>query len=323
MKRRGVIACIFAAASLSLPPRPAVAQPATADSSAASTGAAHAATTSCAGGGADSTAPLTLADRLDILHNLNTSKEVAQPAFAQYTRPDTGKASGSVSAAVKYQAFSSACVSFGPFAEYIWNNLTSKRVNTLRVGIDADWQVRPIGPSFSAGSPLVLGQINYRADREKHTKSAQAVAQFTWVSANQIWPAPNATWRPAGPAFDLVWSPLLGLVYDGIFEAADEEAEGGILRLAPQVDVVVYPAGILLDRRLELAYSFLYQYDVSDGTSEHDDRHTRRRATLSFFPIRDDNIAAGLSVMRNSGEDPTKGYANEQYWQFGITLRVK
>jgi hypothetical protein len=264
----------------------------------------------------------TIPERLDILHSLNTSKEVAQPAFAQYTKPEDGRASGAVSAATKYELYATACRSVGPFAEYIWNNATSKRQNTLRAGVDAEWQVRAIGPKLATSSPLLLGQLNYRGDREKHTESVQSVVQLTWVEPNQSWPAPNATWR-VGRLFDFVWAPLAGVVYDQVVQAKDRAARGAVVRLAPQVDAVLYPAGLALDRRLELAASYLFQVDIVDGTSEADDHHSRRRASVSFFPYRSDDVSAGLSVSHTSGEDPTKGYVSEKVWQLGFTLRVK
>jgi hypothetical protein len=267
------------------------------------------------------TAGMSFSDRVDIVHSLNTSREVAQPAFAQYTKPEPGDATGAVSGAIKYLATATSCRSLGLFTEYIWNNATSKRQNTLRAGFDGDWQLRAIGGQY-VYSPLVLGQVNYRGDREKHTESAEAVAQLTVVMRNQVWPAPNATWR-VGRLFDLTWAPLLGLVYDQVLQAGDAAARGSILRFAPQVDVVVYPAGVQLDRRLELSYSYLLQVDIVDNTSEDDDRHERRRAGVSFFPFRSDLVAAGFTVARTSGEDPTKGYVDERFWQAGITLRVK
>ena len=103
----------------------------------------------------------------------------------------------------------------------------------------------------------------------------------------------------------------------------DGAATGSILRFAPQIDAVLYPAAVQLERRLELSWSYLYQADLVDNTSEADNRHERRRAGVSFFPYRNDTVAAGISIVRTSGEDPTKGYVDERFWQFGFTLRVK
>ncbi|MHB1312513.1 MAG: hypothetical protein ACYC3L_10910 [Gemmatimonadaceae bacterium] len=263
-----------------------------------------------------------LQDRVDIMHALNTSKQVAQPAFLQYTWPDTGHAYGSVSTAVKVALCNTELIRIGPFAEYVWTNQASKRQNTLRAGADVYWQLREVAENKSEGSPILLAQLDYKADREKSTESAQGLAQLTWVQRNRSWPAPNATWR-LGRLADVVWSPNLSVLLDHIVHAEKADDRGTVLRGGLQADVSVFPSAVSLNRRLELFSSYAVQRDFIDNTAETDDRHSIFRGGFNFFVYRDDKKAAGISLMRSDGEDPMRGMPKQRYWQLGFTVRVQ
>lgn len=264
----------------------------------------------------------TLPDRIDITHTLNTNKEVAQPAFVQLTRPDSGRSSGTVSGAVRYNLCDGTLLTIGPFAEYQWSNVTDRRLNTLRAGLSAEWQVREISASTASNSPLLLTQANFRSDREANTEGVQLVAQLTWVFRAQTWPAPNATWR-IGRVADFVWSPQIGVIVDHVEQAASETSEGTIVRGVGQVDASLFPAGQQLGRRLELFGSYVRQRDLSDPTSELDDDHAFARFGANVFFVRDATRTAGVSVVRVRGEDPARGFARQRYWQVGLTLRLR
>lgn len=264
----------------------------------------------------------TLADRVDIMHTLNTNKEVTQPAFVQLTQPDSGRGTGTVSGAVRYNLCDGTLLTVGPFAEYQWSNVTGQRLNTLRAGLSAEWQIQEVSASTASNSALFLTQANYRSDREKRTEGGQLVAQLTWVFRATTWPAPNTTWR-LGRAADFVWSPQVGVIVDHVGQAATQAAEGTIVRGVGQVDASLFPGGQQLGRRLELFASYVRQLDMSDPTSEIDSDHAFARFGANLFFFRDAARAAGLSVVRVRGEDPARGFSRQRYWQVGLTLRVR
>jgi len=261
-------------------------------------------------------------ERIHIRHNLNTSKEVAQPAFFQIVRPFGGDPVASVNAGVRVDACATPLLTTGLFSEYLWNTATDKRQNTVRAGVDAEWQVREISSAAHTNSPLLLIQANYKNDNEKKNESAQAVVTYTHVFRNEPWPAPNATWRPS-EVLDITYAPFIGVVAEQVFRAQDPTREGTILRGVFQLDANLYPLGVRLDRRVELNGSYAYRYDITDGTSEADDHHPYFRGALNVFFFRDENKSAGASLAYIDGEDPTRGFEDQRLWQLGFTLRIK
>jgi hypothetical protein len=263
-----------------------------------------------------------LEDRVDIMHTLNTQKEVAQPALLQYTRPDSGSAYGNVSAAVRYSVCNSSRLTMGPYVEYLWSDASSKRVNTLRAGVDAEWQLRSASSREDWHSPVLLVQASHKEDRENATESGQLVAKVTWVSNGRRGPWPNTTWR-LGSVADLVWSPNIGVVVENVRKAKSDSLEGTIIRSLLQMDLIVYPAAIRLERRLELFTSWISQLDLLDGTGEEQARFGYNRTGVSWFAFREDGRAAGLTLVRTQGSDPTRSILEQRNWQLGITLRVR
>jgi hypothetical protein len=264
----------------------------------------------------------TLGERIDLLHNLNTKKEVAQPAYVQWVRPANAKAVASIGGGLRIDACTTALVSVGPFVEYLWTTESGKRQNTMRAGLDADWQLRPIGARAAAWTPLVLLQGNVKSDNERHERGVQLDVRVTPVMANQTWPAPNGEWEP-GPAFALTYSPNLGVILDHIGTAVDSAREGSIVRGLAQLDLSVFPAPAVLNRRVELAASVGYRHDLSDGTNELDNDHALVRAALNIFFVREADRAAGLSIIHTRGDEPSRGYARVQEWKLALTLRIR
>ncbi|MEO7522253.1 MAG: hypothetical protein ABIW79_10590 [Gemmatimonas sp.] len=257
-----------------------------------------------------------------MLHNLNVAKEVAQPAFIQWIKPANGRAVATVGAGLKIDACQTALFQIGPYAEYFWTTDSAKRQNTLRAGLDVDWQFRSIGASAAVWSPLLLLQANVKSDNERHERGGQLDARLTAVMPNQRWPAPNATWRPSA-AFDLVYAPYLGVIVDHVGAASDTGRQGTIIRGVTQLDVSVFPAAVSWSRRVELAASYGYERDMTDGTAEHDDDHQFVRAALNVFFVKEADKAAGLSVIHSQGEDPSRDYARTQEWKIAFTLRIR
>lgn len=261
-------------------------------------------------------------DRFHIRHNLNSKEEVAQPAFFQITLPDSGDVTAVINAGVKVDAIDRELLTVGPFLEYLRNTASDKEQNTLRVGADAEWQLQAFNDDGSGWSPVLLTQLNYKIDDVKETESIQLVADLTAVfSASSAFPLPN-TYVLVGP-LEFVYAPYVGISAEHISAAETEGAEGTIGRFTPKLDLVLYPWGVQLERRIELSAAYQYSVDFTDDTTEDDDNHPFFQAKASYFLFKNDDRAAGVSIAFVTGEDPSKGFIDQQLWQVGLTLRVK
>lgn len=260
--------------------------------------------------------------RIHVRHNLNSTKEVAQPAFLQGTAPREGRTTGAAGIGVRYDLVQHGSLTVGPFGEFLWNTMTDKEQDALRLGLDAEWQVWELGPDGRDYTAVVLGQLNTKRDAVAHTKAVQLTGSLTPVFTNRRWPAPNTTWG-IGRIAEVSWSPAIGFVVDHIRAAAADSLEGTIVRATAQADVIVYPAATELRRRIEIAGRAAYQGDVFDPTRERDNRHPYLKASLNLYLFNEPDRAAGFGFSYVNGEDPTKGFAEQRFWQFGIVFRVK
>lgn len=85
------------------------------------------------------------------------------------------------------------------------------------------------------------------------------------------------------------------------------------------VDDVNWMAGPLAQRDVRKNFSLESVFGL---------RRYQRRALAAPFQEsirrwKDDERAAGISVWRIDGEDPTKGFVKQKLWQVGATLRIK
>jgi hypothetical protein len=263
----------------------------------------------------------TLSERVDVMHNLNTRTEVAQPAFIQWTDPAGKRSEAAISVATKFVACSNASVDLRLSGEYLWNTAADSRQNAWRGLLELEWQPLLIDSGANTHSPILTAQAGIKDDNEGQKEAVQASLLYTHLFRNSGVPLPNSTWS-IGPV-DLTYSPAIGLVFEEVRTKTDDVEGGSILRGVGQVDASIYPFAVQLERHIELGATYAYRYDIVDNTTESDDDHPFFRATLNLLLFADDEKSAGVSLAFVDGEDPTRAFNKSQFWQFGATLRIK
>lgn len=260
--------------------------------------------------------------RFQLRHNLETKKEIAQPAFFQITagRGFTPKIAAGLGLKVDLLAESSFML--GPFTEILWNTDIAKVQKNVRAGLDAEWIICQLGPLDFA--PTMKMQVNYKGDYVGKTRGGQAFVSFIPVFNNSEWPLPNTIWRPFGEIIDIQYAPSVGTMLDNVTEADISTKVGPIWRAITQVDVLLRPFADSLNNRIEFSGTFAYRGDFSDPTSETDNDHPYNKIGITYYPVKDDSakIAMGVGLSYIDGEDPTKGFEIQKYWQFGLTMKM-
>lgn len=265
----------------------------------------------------------TVWDRFVIRQNLDSKKEVAKPAFVELTVPKDKDPVYAVGIGVTYAAVARSLVTFGPSLEYVRNTTVDKEVNSTKLGAELEWQVRPTGRRVNrTQSPIVMARGGYKRDDVKDTAGATAAVSYT-----HLFIGPGPAFRPNiafGPAqFTAIYSPLIGVEYEDNISAATAADEGLVARLVGQIDVALYPGSLYLDNRFEIVMSYAYREDVIDDTAAADDSHPFGSVSVNYYFVREKKRAVGLGVTYANGEDPSKGFSPQNFWQIGLRFQIK
>jgi hypothetical protein len=111
--------------------------------------------------------------------------------------------------------------------------------------------------------------------------------------------------------------------FNRVATAADPAAEGLIVRGVGQISMALYPV-VKLRQKIECLATYTYRWDISDGTSEVENRHPLFVLEFNYFPLKDDRLGAfGFGVTYTNGEDPDEGFAQQQFWQLSLKYRLK
>lgn len=277
-------------------------------------------------------------DRLQIRHNLETRKEVAQPAFLQFNWPqgDTASVAAGLGVRVGIRPPSADPLApprdLGVFGEILRNTDAGAPQDVLRVGLDLDAQILPIAAGVGTWSPILLSQLNYKRDGEAETSSVQGSLSLTTVSRNHPWiPFPNTIVTLGDNVADFTVAPYVGAEGELVWtEAAPDE--GLTLRGVARADAALYPNVCALFREtpsdrgcrtLQGIAQVAYRSDVLSPLDRDDYVYVRLEGNLYPVQTDDGSRLAGIGLSYTWGDDPAKGVTDRDLLQLTLKLLVK
>lgn len=268
---------------------------------------------------------------LQVRHNLLTSTELPQPAFVQLTWPEDDTLAAVVGLGIRAGVGPARRFDTGVFVEYLRNTATSAPQNTFRAGLDMNWQLVPLGgfPGGRRHSPLLLGQLNYKRDGVAEASSLQAALNYTHLfQGNPRVPLPN-TYYTLGRLLDVAYAPYVGIEYESVF-TDDAPTEGRTVRGMARLDASVYPNVCALWREdatgicqvLEGTLQLAFRRDFAAPTDQGDRNHPYFEAGANLYLLQsgDGKRRAGVGISYISGEDPGKGFQDQQLTHLTLKL---
>ena len=262
-----------------------------------------------------------LLERTEIRQNTNVKKDIDQPAFLTFTRPDGGPTSTQIGLGALVTLVAKKGLSVEALVDFQKNNAISKEQDARKIGASGFWRIATNNPRHN---PVVNFRSNYKNDRIKGTETWQNAFGGTVVFTGKWpFPVPNHLF-PVGNAFDVVYFPNIGLELDNVFEATDPAAQGFIGRVVGTVSLGVYPAPRALRNRVELLASYAYRRDFTDSTNEADDQHSLFSAQINWLILKSENYGEfGVGLSYVDGENPDEGFTKQRYVLLALKFRLK
>lgn len=260
-------------------------------------------------------------NKLIIRQDINTKNDVAQPAFFQVAAPESKPTVVTAGLGILGKIIDRPLITFGPSFEYLRNTDLTKPVDSVKAGAAAEWQLRDatVGARNSA---IVIAKANYVGDRVKDTDGFQALALYTHVfDGKRRWLLPNNE-HAFHPEFSVLYSPDAGLEYenDG---GSTQATPGHAVRAVAEVTVSAYPLKNTLDHRWEFTASISSRSDMVKTLDYPDREHVLWTAGVNFYLLKQATRTAGVGLTFTDGQDPSKGFAQQRFWQFGFRVQLK
>jgi hypothetical protein len=205
-----------------------------------------------------------------------------------------------------------AGLSVGPLVEVHRHFNSHERELTYMIGAGAEGLY---------GDPKDFGQrvtvvAAYKNDRELHREGSQVGMRYSMESES------IGLGEPAGPdALGLAWQPVVGLEWENRAKVSRGEQTGRIVRGFGSLQVVLFPAHRIIEKRVEVAASYGIWSDFFETSRiiDHNDDHQLIKASVTVFPDPGRHVGIGFDFLR--GEDPTNGMRYQKYGAFTVRLR--
>jgi hypothetical protein len=127
--------------------------------------------------------------------------------------------------------------------------------------------------------------------------------------------------------FAIQITPQLGVQYEDVYDAPEEEPTGSTWRNFGSVSVNMYPWWGRLnnnDRQqavvLTTSYSYWGDFSEDAAIDTDTDTHTLFKASVAYYFIysQEEGLSAGLALEYVDGEDPEKGFVEQSYTKLGL-----
>jgi len=256
--------------------------------------------------------------RLEIRQNTNVKRDVAKPAFITFTVPDEGSNTYQIGLGALVPLKSTDLFDLDALIDYQRNNATDSEQDVLKVGATGERQVWAMETGGHQQAPLITFRGDFKRDGVKETNGWQGAVGYTHLfrgAHSAI--VPNLPHR-FGKALETLYMPYGGLEFEG----DDSEDESTVTRLVGQVSLSLVPAPVKLESELEFIVSYAFRKDVQHPSASTDTTHPLFGFEANYLK-KVGRAAIGFGVSYLNGEDPDEGFAQQQYWEFSLKLRVK
>jgi len=260
---------------------------------------------------------------LKVRHSLLDQNMVATPATVAFLKPQQGRSSYNVDAALAYN-FSHHVETFslGPMLELHKNTDLDASQDTLLAGVTGTWLTGDVTEGSIAA--FLDFDASYKRDRSAGTKGTQLHATLTPLIKTKH--VPLGGLLKGSAQFKWLLQPTVGAEYDDVSEATAGVPTGSRVRAIGDIEADFYPWATRLSKRLSLAVKYLVRLDISESSALNDqrDRHYLRTASLNYYfsPDKTGSAQIGLGLDRVDGENPSIGLSDQEYTQFSFKLKL-
>ena len=241
-----------------------------------------------------------------------------KPAQIQATFPDDADDSYSIDAGLNIISpgikLNESVWEFVATGEWHRNTQTEKEQDSLIFSLSAIGVVGDI--SEKRWCLLPQGSLKYKNDRIKVNESIlisiDSGAVFLPINLGKI----------VGPnELGFLWQPRIGLEYENIIEAKNENATGDVFRAFGAIDVAFYPWRNTLGERLVVSAIIKYWLEFSEDEAIDDGKnnYTFRKYSLRYYLNKKKNYA--IAIERVDGSNPTESLTEQKFTQ--IAFQVK
>lgn len=277
--------------------------------------------------------PTEFFDRFTLRQSFQSTKEKAESAVVTFTQPKDSVSSWLLNAAVGFNflADTRLIMTLEPFIEFHKNTLVAKKQDNWQTGLAFEWQVNQfkVG-SKKVWSPIILWSEKYNNDRVEKNESIQGNIYVTLLRkkrglAFKDFYLPNHPVN-VGNAFQLEYTPYVGLEHENRLTAKTEAALGNIYRYYGRVtsSVTLLTKNEKFRGRVEATVDYQYRKDFAKSVLDipattHE--YFTAGVNYTFFKSADDKKSAKIGFDYVNGEDPTKNFKKQSY--YALSLKVK
>jgi len=242
---------------------------------------------------------------------------IKKPAQLNYTKPKNGDATTNADVGIGVVLIPSLMKSkanLSAIIEYHKNTDTDKEQNQRQFGLSGLY-ISGDGTSTNIYRSQV--SIKYKNDAIKGNEIASASYNFIpAISALNIDSVYGSDY------LKYVWTPSFSLEYEEVIGASDNGPKGTSLRFYPSIDIVLYPLASYFKRAVELSLSYTHWLDINEtkGLDDGNSTHKLFKAGLIYYFDEKKNVGFGVDYVE--GENPSEAFADQQYVQVGLRVKL-
>ncbi len=216
--------------------------------------------------------------------------------------------------------------------EYHRQTAPNNEQDALLAGLQTNFMFGTLGNDGGGWNHWIPVNVQYKRDDIKKNAGMQITADYlpvvsmNWLKLGQRIPIGGTeSYVDSQDALRIEFQPMLGVEYDGVYDAPTGMSNGRTWRGHAKLEVSMFPlAGAdLLDQRIQIFGSASYWY-LLDASSQSM-RPTGENADLFEVGVRyrvDDEGFVSIGVSYLDGENPRKGKPGQEYWQLAVEVKL-
>lgn len=266
--------------------------------------------------------------QLKLRESFQSEDTKPEPAAFTYTKPNKGKASFLIDAALGLRLVNKPNSGITFFGEYHRNTLIDVEQNTIQGGLAVEWFTNKnfnINDEIKNSKTAIINfNTKYSRDVVAKTHSLQITGEITplFLRGNHTKALlPNDDHNHIGNAFDLLYFPAVGFEDQYTFQAASDSAKGNVLRAVGKIYISLKPLPKILKSKIELFGDFTERYDLQNSTKYSGRSHPLIQTGINFILFQTDSKFVKIGASFNKGSNPSQGLAEQEYYL--ICLKVK
>lgn len=262
----------------------------------------------------------TLVNNLSVAQVVKDKDSIDKPAVFSLQWPKDGDTQKDVSLALTYDFRNKEeTFSLGPSFEIQEKTGVASPQSLLKIGLQASWDPflgsDPIKPK---GRVFFSPELAYRKDSSKNTRGLSGAIRITGIAIGKQWSPDRAV--PPNANFQFSWLPRIGVEFDHVSKAPAGSPTGTTVRSYAEMEMAAYPFARTFQKRLKLSAALSHRRDFAtpDGVRKATHYYRVYSASIALDSLQ----IFSIGVDRVSGDDPSAGFAPQQFWRLGLRAAV-